>query len=787
MKKILILMLIMVIGFTNVFAQSKTGSIKGSVQNNKQKPLAGLTVQLLNINKITQTNDEGEFEINNVAEGTYTLSVSGVGFSVKKQDVQVSSSKRITLTLQLSEDEKVLTEVVVTGRVKGYAQTEISPTTRLNAPNLEVSQNIVSVTGALLKDQQQTDIQGLLGNVSGLSQNTPNPFLRADFFIRGTLADNNKVRNGIGGFAMEPMEDAAIIDHVEFIKGPAGFMMSNAEPGGIINIVTKPAVKTNLFEANVMIGGYQFFRASADMGSSITKDKKLYYRLNLAAQNQMTATDYYGFKRYTIAPVLTYDINEKTTLTAEYNYTHGISIGSTDPSMPGINDKYWVLPNNFSATADFTVPDGFATSHLIRLNLQHKISDNWKLTTQLASYNDERLDYNLYGGYSKSDVDSLNNYGILNRHLDLWHTKQQNTVIQFFLNGDFNTGTAIKHNVLFGIDKANVRYGVIDGDAKDMSLDINNSNYGVPFDTLTAGFQPATQFNWNKYGSSYSWTGFYLQDNIKFFDRIILTFAGRYTSYQQPQSNEVEKSGAFTPRGGITVLINKNISLYGLYDQAFLAQSGRAYNGSRFKPLLGNNIEFGFKSQWFDNRLITNISYYNILKNNVLTPDPLHPNFSLQLGKQTSSGLELDVIGQVLPQLNIVANYAYTDSKTLSSDGTFSYPTKGVPLHNANCWVKYSPINGIFKGLGIGAGVNAVYKRPATYEERPATYLPDYQLINAALSYKINNTTFALNVTNVFNQRYIPGGGHYDFGGYDVWLYLPSNPTDYRLSINYKF
>jgi iron complex outermembrane receptor protein len=34
-------------------------------------------------------------------------------------------------------------------------------------------------------------------------------------------------------------EDMSYVDHIEFVKGPSGFLMSNGEPSGIYNIVTK--------------------------------------------------------------------------------------------------------------------------------------------------------------------------------------------------------------------------------------------------------------------------------------------------------------------------------------------------------------------------------------------------------------------------------------------------------------------------------------------------------------------------------------------------------------------
>lgn len=771
-----------------LFAQTKTGSIRGSVQNIKQEPLAGLTVQLLNTTKSTQTNEDGEFEINNILEGTYTISVTGVGFVAKKQAVKVVPSKKTTLALQLSEDEKELTEVVVTGHTKGYAQDEISPTTRLNAPVLEVPQNIVSVSSSLLKDQQQTDISGVVGNVSGVTQGSPNPFLRPDFIIRGSSVDNNKLRNGVGGFRMNPYEDAAIIDHVEFIKGPAGFLMSNGEPGGMINIITKQARKERLFDASLMFGNFQFYRSAIDMGGSLSSDKKWYYRMNVAAQSQMTATDFYGFRRYTIAPVVSYDIDEKTTVTAELNIINGVSIGGVDPVVPGKNGGYWNLPNNFSQN-DYSLPNGYNNSYFNRLHIQHKISDNWKITGQAVYYAMDRLDYNYYSrdGSGYTGVFNASGDSIINRALNYWQIYQRSVVGQFFVNGKFNTGNAFEHNLLLGYDAGHISGGEKYPDftvLPNIALSVDNPNYGVSYSTYSKGLVIPETYDMARW-LNYNWQALYALDHIKIANTLIVTLGGRYTSYNLPTSSGVETSKAFTPRAGLTYLASKNVSVYTLYDQSFLHQSGKSFTNERFKPLTGDNIEAGIKTQWFNGNLQANVAVFQIQKNNLLAADPNHANFSIQLDKQTSKGLEVDVIGQLTKGLNAVVNYAYTNSTTYSSDLKTDYPTYMVPKNNFNTWLKYNLQTGAAKGLGFAIGLNVVDDtRAATYATDKPVYCPGYQLVNAAISFQKDKFNLGINVTNVFNQRYMT----YGYYATDVsqWYYGPSNPTDFRISLGLK-
>src|SRR5690606_7922182 len=100
---------------------------------------------------------------------------------------------------------------------------------------------------------------------------------------------------------------------------------------------------------------------------------------------------------------------------------------------------------------------------------------------------------------------------------------------------------------------------------------------------------------------------------------------------------------------------------YALYDQAFMANPGRDWEGNDFDPITGDNIEWGMKRDWLDGKWNTGVSVYQITKNNVLTTDLDHPDpvngqflYSKQTGQQQTRGVELDVRGTLFKNFNIV-------------------------------------------------------------------------------------------------------------------------------------
>jgi len=120
-----------------------------------------------------------------------------------------------------------------------------------------------------------------------------------------------------------------------------------------------------------------------------------------------------------------------------------------------------------------------------------------------------------------------------------------------------------------------------------------------------------------------------LQDEIAMLnDRLRVTLAGRYTTATNtdPYSGKVDAS-RFTPRAGLSLSIDKNLSIYAVYDQSFVPQAGSDYYGNSFKPVTGSNKEIGVKYDWFDSSWVSSLSLYQIVKTIVLTADPEHTYF----------------------------------------------------------------------------------------------------------------------------------------------------------------
>ena len=93
---------------------AQTGSIQGTVQDENQQPLAGASVHIVELNRQAGTDDQGHYTLTGIADGTYTLRVSYIGYEEGERTVTVSGAAQ-TVDFFLTPGGESLDEVVVIG------------------------------------------------------------------------------------------------------------------------------------------------------------------------------------------------------------------------------------------------------------------------------------------------------------------------------------------------------------------------------------------------------------------------------------------------------------------------------------------------------------------------------------------------------------------------------------------------------------------------------------------------------------------------------------------------
>lgn len=743
---------------------------------------------------LTATTPDGKQELNaNNGKTSITTTASQVVFSIPNFDAVTvrfnPAHAGKTIDISFLSKAKQLEEITIVGN-SSYYQKNPSATLRIATPILETAQNIQVVSKEVLNQQQATDmLEGVQRNVSG-AQRVEHWDNYARINMRGSQL--TAFRNGMN-VQLSPWsplsEDMSMVERIEFVKGPAGFMLGNGEPSGFYNVVTKKPTGIEKGEVSMGLGSFNFYRATADMDGKLSKNGKFLYRLNVMGQMKNSHRDFEFNNRYSLAPVIKYQISDQTSFTLEYNeqFVKSSTIGSNYAfSKKGYAD----LPINFSQLEANMAPTTMRDRSLLAL-FEHQINDNWKFTGQVAYLNYQQEGQSLWPWGISMYNDSL-----MQRGVSIWDALGENRNGQFFINGKFNTGS-IRHTLLGGLDLSYRDYfadwsqGAALGDT---TFNIYDPVYGTVSTSEMPQWDRTEDIRTRGVRYSNGYSSLYVQDELAFFEnKLRLTLAGRYTSidYINPYSGNYQAS-KFTPRAGLSWSIRKDFAAYAVYDQSFVANPGLDYQGNNFDPLTGENMELGLKKDWFNGRFNTAVSAYQITKNNVLTTDVEHPDpvtgqfiYSKQTGQQQVQGIEVDVRGTILPGLDVVVNYAYTDARvTKDSDAALvGRKTAGATDHIQNTWLTYSVQKGTLKGLRANVGYQYQAGRSSWFIfDGSENSLPNYFRMDAGIGYSVKQFDVSVIVNNVLNDYLYSGAPSY---GMFYWQTEPGR--NYRCTIRYRF
>ena len=676
----------------------------------------------------------------------------------------------------------------VTVRSKYYRQynpDQSSASLKVRTPLLNLSQNIQVIDASILADQQILDLnEGATRNVSGALRNNTHDFYDPGIFMRGAAI--NTLRNGVdvSMIYFGPMpEDAALIDRLEFIKGPAGFMNSVGDPAGSFNMVTKQPTGRFANQINLTGGSFNLYRITGDFDGRFDKKGKLLYRLNLVGQKTKSFQNFAFNDKFVIRPVLRYNISPNASLTAEYIYQKQ----SFQQYFLTVFSPYGfaTLPRDFSITDPNKKPE-HAQENNGFLTYKQRFSDNWQLTAR-ATYVQDDLD----GNYFFVSAYDKNAPSIIKRRVTYERYFTRVFAGQVYLNGQFSTGS-LNHQVLVGLDanqKTLLAYSGYNDPKANYTLyplDVNNPVYGLPFDS-NEKTGPLEDIATNK--SAVRYLAGYVQDEVNLFqNKLRLTLSARFTSAKSSVDIPTVSSVAnqvVTPRAGISYSITRNFSAYALTDNTFTPQAGISATGGLFDPLRGHNVEAGLKKDWNGGKWNTTLSVYRITRDNVIVSDPV-TKLQSQIGQTTSKGVEFDLKGELVKGLNAVINYAYTDSY-LSKDANEAYVGKPTPYrvrHIQNTWLNYRLPFRNMNGFTISTGYQLQAGRAGRYYQDPPLDLNDLIRVDAGAGW--SNARFSVNllVNNLLNRANYGSAWTRPAGLYTYVLYPP---REFRLSLGYTF
>ncbi len=306
------------------FAQ-KNKTISGHVSA-ANEAVANATVTLQPGNKIVMTDDNGYYRFPSVENGKYAISVSLIGYKLKKEEVNIdNNSLVVNIALEVSNTQ--LQEIIISGLkletvsgklndVSGTAiyagkKTELITLKNLNA-NLATNntrQIYARIPGLNIWEYDRGGLQLGIGG-RGLSPNRS-----SNFNIRQNGYDISADALGYPESYYTPSAEA--LEKIEIIRGAAS-LQYGPQFGGLVNFVMKQGSQKSFeFTSRNTAGSYGFFNTFNSIGGTIAKGKLNYYSFYQYKRGDDWRPNS-KYNQHNGYVHLSYDINKAFKITGEY-------------------------------------------------------------------------------------------------------------------------------------------------------------------------------------------------------------------------------------------------------------------------------------------------------------------------------------------------------------------------------------------------------------------------------------------------------------------------------------
>ena len=219
-----------------------TGQIKGKITDAKTgEALIGANIMLKGTTTGATTNEEGEYFIEKLTAGTYTLVVKYIGYTTKEETVEVAANRTVEVNIELDPSAFDLNEVVVTGTmVETKKKTLGTAITILKPQDLEK----MSTTSLqeIFQDQQVVGVTSMERGSGGDANFNQKIYIRGSNTTQASYIEPTKVLVDGVEVATKFMSNisAQNIERIEIIRGPQASTLYGSEAaGGVIQIFTK--------------------------------------------------------------------------------------------------------------------------------------------------------------------------------------------------------------------------------------------------------------------------------------------------------------------------------------------------------------------------------------------------------------------------------------------------------------------------------------------------------------------------------------------------------------------
>lgn len=750
--------------FFQVITGFSQSTIKGKVINENGIALSETAVVDTENRVIANTNSEGVFEIDN--KGRYTFQKKG--YQLKTVDLQKNSFYTIQLSLNYSE----LDEIIVTSN---HIPQQLKKATA----------SIAIITPEDIKRSNNIDFAPILNR-------TPGVFMQSGALntnritIRGIGARNrfgtSKIRayfkdipltNGSGETTIEDFELASIANF-EIIKGAASSIYG-AGLGGVIHLNPENA---NFNEFSLKP---EFSLGSFGLHKSILTVNYGAEKHSFKAVYSDTKSD--GFRKNNQYDRKTFTLNTNHFLGEKEELTFLASYVDLKAFIPSSINEDNFINNPQSAAFTWKQAKGFEDSErgIIGLSWNHTFNDNLKQATSVFTSFRENYEPRPFNILEENTI----TFGVRTRLLgthQLFDNAIKWTIGAEIFDENYTNKTF--DNLYQDFPEGT---GSVQG--KNLSDFKENRNYYNVFAELNYEFSANTTLS---IGLNANETWYKLDDRFE-------------VSESNPdQSGDFSFNTIVSSKIGLSHLFLENISGFVSVSHGFspisleetLLPDGQI--NIDLQPETGWNFEVGARSNFFDNRLLFNLSLYRLdIKNLLVSRRTAADQFiGINAGRTRHDGLESELMYNWVKNdklsissfTNVTINN-FEFKEFIDGENDFSgNDLTGVPTSVFNTGIDFR------FAFGLYGNINYQYVGSMPITDANTLYSDDYELTNFKIGYLFQllkeievNAFFGVN--NLFDEKYASQIliNATSFGGNAPRYFYPGNPINYFTGINFNY
>ena len=296
------------------------------------------------------------------------------------------------------------------GEAPGYLASRTAVGSKTDTPLLEAPRSISVATREQMQDRKVQSLDDAVRYMPGVIASSYGSDSRADWMkIRGF--EPIQILDGLplpkGSYTMPKLETWNL-ERVAVLRGPASSVYGQTPPGGLVDAVSRRPQYESSHEVQVQVGNYNHKQISFDSTGKIDDDGRFLYRFSGTGRDSGTAIEHIDDQRFNLAPSLTWNIADETTLTVLGQFNRD-DTGGTSQFLPLQGTKLSSPAGKVDTNKNLGDPEWEfydKTFYALGYAFEHRLSDVWQFRQNLR-YSKLELDNQIItaGGWATAVAD----------------------------------------------------------------------------------------------------------------------------------------------------------------------------------------------------------------------------------------------------------------------------------------------------------------------------------------------------------------------------------------------